>query len=407
MNQKDNNKIIIEPKADGFKFAVTALTAFGTILYVIYNYFQNIAVDPILYGYISILIPIMIVSSIFLILYVLIKGFSMEVEDKKKENIWKKRASDAYLITFFITIITLILILGLILLAIKPESSYYITIIFYIFILYLSIRTLFGKIFNRFIYCIIEKLKYVCTSTSNYFEKGRVRISLKQFSLYFSNKCKGAYNYIYFYREQVFWFLILIASSIFIYYTISNYNKPDYVIYNTAIEIIGITGILFGYLIYKKYAEHYSKWSILSIISFAIVVALLIYSASVTSFSFFAKGDVIIVMDSIYHKNGTPIPVLIKVTGPDTRLSIKLSPIFSAANSSLKDDIELTPENNPNKTKYLVGNSLGNGKYYVFINTSDLSEGYYELRSERSKYTQVDAKGFYLLNDSKNYRNSS
>lgn len=123
-------------------------------------------------------------------------------------------------------------------------------------------------------------------------------------------------------------------------------------------------------------------------------------------------GHVEVDMESIYYKNDTQIPVLIQATGPNTgflavlykELSGNLSsisyigpiePIFVDSGSDLEErDIE--------SKNVLVGNYLGNGKYSVFINTTNLTTGYYELTCLRIGFYEktCESKSFYLLNRS-------
>jgi|LGVF01.1.fsa_nt_gb hypothetical protein len=119
------------------------------------------------------------------------------------------------------------------------------------------------------------------------------------------------------------------------------------------------------------------------------------------------QGHVTVDMESISYKNDTPIPVLIHVTGPNTGLSICLVKEESNHNLEGIDKIKyLEPERNTTKTvsgenSTLVGNALNYGTYNVFINTTNLSAGYYELVCKRPKYEKTyGARGFYLLNSS-------
>ncbi|CAD6494729.1 MAG: hypothetical protein EMLJLAPB_00911 [Candidatus Argoarchaeum ethanivorans] len=122
------------------------------------------------------------------------------------------------------------------------------------------------------------------------------------------------------------------------------------------------------------------------------------------------QGHVTVDMDSICYKDGAPIPVLIQVTGPNTKLSINLSK-ESDHNLTLIDSIKLELEHNETQMAYknrnsvlpgnLSGNALGEGKYSVFINTTNLTTGYYEIKSVRPEYTKsYGVKGFYLLDNS-------
>jgi len=114
------------------------------------------------------------------------------------------------------------------------------------------------------------------------------------------------------------------------------------------------------------------------------------------------QGDVAIDMDRLYCENGAQIPVSIKVTGMNTALLINLSKENYDHTLTQIDSIRLEPIHNPDKTAsgenlVLVGNALDYGNYNVFINTTNLTVGYYELVCLR-KYEHV--KGFYILNNS-------
>ena len=99
-------------KTDGLKFAVTLLATFGTIIFTAYNYFQNTAVDIFWYALVSGIIDVIILLSIFLIVYVLIKGMLIEVPDCDLKNSIEEYISSFYLVSFITTIQTLIIILA-------------------------------------------------------------------------------------------------------------------------------------------------------------------------------------------------------------------------------------------------------------------------------------------------------
>lgn len=122
------------------------------------------------------------------------------------------------------------------------------------------------------------------------------------------------------------------------------------------------------------------------------------------------QGNIMTDMESIYHKNDTQIPISIQVTGPNTELLVIL---FKEESGKLynKSIIYLEPQRNieyfkKNRTEVIskddfTANSQGNGKYIIFINTSNLTSGYYELLCLREKYNEkYSLKSFYLLNNS-------
>ena len=110
-------------------------------------------------------------------------------------------------------------------------------------------------------------------------------------------------------------------------------------------------------------------------------------------------------MESVYSKKDIQIPITIQVTGVNNDLSVCLVKENSKHNFIHIDDITLEPKHNLNNTtvtskKVLVGNSLGYGTYNVFINTSTMTPGYYELIYNISGFNKkYDVKGFYLLDD--------
>lgn len=107
-------------------------------------------------------------------------------------------------------------------------------------------------------------------------------------------------------------------------------------------------------------------------------------------------------MASIYYKNDVPIPALIHVTGPNSDLTINLFKDYFGY-MGLLDVINLKHERDFKLEfgDYLVGKSLDRGTYIVFINTTDLTEGYYELSGWRPGFDKTyGARGFYLLNSS-------
>jgi len=118
-------------------------------------------------------------------------------------------------------------------------------------------------------------------------------------------------------------------------------------------------------------------------------------------------GSIEIDMDKIYYKNNEPIPVLIKLTGPDSHLSVIL---FKEESNDLISLWEIknfgqnyvtSDETNYEYNDYVLASSLGNGKYTIYINTANLTSGYYQLKCSRQNYKGSSDSGFYLL-DNKN-----
>jgi hypothetical protein len=323
----------------GFRFAVTLLAAFGTVSYAGYNYLQNTPVDPYWYWLVCRLTAVAGIFVLGLLLYTLIKGYSMEVQDSNQRVSWAKRASYIYLGVFSIFIMLLLYIFASFFLGyvIKTENS--------------AIKILLSIII-------------AITAGSVFFLP-----LLRQ-----SNNSKS--------KEKEIELQIQKEGKFFVPKAISGLHllrkKPKGRILN-ALLIAEV--MLFCFLILLEN-----------------LFPTVLYSP--------LQGHVTVDMESVYYQNVSQIPVLIHVTGPNTGLSIYL---VKESNNTLyqRDNITLIPEHNySNKTvsgeqSILIGNTLDYGKYNVFINTTDLSSGYYELVCMRWRYEKTyGVRGFYLLNSS-------
>lgn len=100
----------------GLEFAITLIAAFGSIAYAIYAYFQANPVDGLVSSLVRILIPGFLILPIGLILYVIIKGYSIECNHECRKL--DKLLSWYYKSLFFMSILVLLLLLLFILLAV-------------------------------------------------------------------------------------------------------------------------------------------------------------------------------------------------------------------------------------------------------------------------------------------------
>jgi len=119
--------------------------------------------------------------------------------------------------------------------------------------------------------------------------------------------------------------------------------------------------------------------------------------ASLTSSPQF-QGNIVIDMQNKYHMGDSPIHTLIRATGPDTGLSVE----FKSESSDRNHDaiIYLDKNNESMSNKSLNGKFIGKGEYSIYINTTGMSVGYYNLRCTRQKYIEsYSLKRLYLEND--------
>ncbi|MEA2032864.1 MAG: hypothetical protein U9N41_04685 [Euryarchaeota archaeon] len=302
MSEEQNEKAPQSNETGSFRFAVTSLAALGTILYVVYNYLQTTPIDPNWHAIICVFISVALILVGGFLAYILIKGYSLEVQNLTQKDYLPNLASSIYLLSFLIFIMLLA----------------YLLCVFALIILKIEITEL----------------------------------------------------------NSIAIMLITIAAGIVFTFPFLR-KKPILIV--PFVSCVFIIVCLFLLNVYP------------SVVDFPAL-----------------QGHIIVDMESIYYKNDAPIPVLIHVTGPNTGLSIYLVEEKSDHNLDKIDRINyLEPECNIDKTvssekSTLIGNALNYGTYSVFINTTNLTAGYHELRCERqvSEKKTYGARGFYLLNSS-------
>jgi len=103
---KDGKKEIgndVNNETEGLGFALTLIAALGTIIYTIYNYLLNTPIEPTLFIYICYFISCAFILIIGLFIYIILKGFSIEIEDKKHKKYLNTLSSHLYLMIFSLT----------------------------------------------------------------------------------------------------------------------------------------------------------------------------------------------------------------------------------------------------------------------------------------------------------------
>ena len=313
----------------GLEFAITLIAAFGSIAYAIYAYFQANPVDSLVFSLVRILIPGFLILPIGLILYVIIKGYSIECNHECRKL--DKLLSWYYKSLFFMSILVLLLLLLFILLA----------VIMSLFVLLTAVLLVLSRYIDNSFYLIaifLIVLIIIC-----------IKYDLIKHVIEFGTNLKK-----------------------FIAHFIAQ---------NVGVAILLAVGLIFWMFLYP-YAPY------------------------------ILQGHITVDMESVYYKSDEQIPVLIQVTGPDTVLSVRLSNITKDNNLNQIAFIEkLDPYSNPiafieklkphsnqkiEHDESIMGYSLSSGKYIVFINTTKLPTGYYNLECKRTMYEVSDAKGFYL-----------
>jgi len=233
--------------------------------------------------------------------------------------------------------------------------------------------------------------------------------------------------------------LLFFATTLFLFIYISLYKFATnfftevlqevgilYIVSHCVSFFLSLITVLLGYVLVVYYRGERRSWShFLHLFSspgvkivckcgigFGIIVVAVVFFGYLAMSYTPLQGHVTMDMESIYYKNNTPIPVSIQVTGPNTEILVLLYQKNSTNSSALKsilggmepdffgqgsDDLFKRKLYSDNVS---VGSYLGNGKYCVFINTTNLPTGYYELMCIRKYFWKetCEGKSFYLIN---------
>ena len=274
----------------------------------------------------------------------MIKGFSMEIQAPELKNQIKDFAEDIYIYSFFISIFTLIYMF--ILYYIILSSNHYAVSIWYILLL-------IGAYFFQ---------KYIFTPQKNHRLHHQVKIISDDENVTSNSIISKIETFI----EKVFF---PIQDKI-------NLISPR------LSKFLG-----------KVPKSEPKTLTLVSLVIFMIMIS----GINFILLSFIMQGHITTDMASIHNKNEPLIPVSIIITGPKNDFFINLSKGDANHDISLIDSIKFKQKHDSNKIEfsensYLFGNEMQSGMYNIFINTTTLTEGYYEL-TIKNKYR----KGFYLL----------
>lgn len=319
-------------------FAVTLLAALGSALYAADNYIQNVPIEINTYKFICGLISITIILIAGLFIYLLIKGYSIELHSKKDKEILNMLASKVYLYVYLISILSSILLIRYFFLGYIYIDNFFIifSMGIVIFFSWPKSTTDFLKSIINFKHSHISSFKNLVTNRKNIVQKARAVFNRKR---------------------------ALIETSLPQLDEIGDKMM-------SVLSIVMIATFIFGILFYVV-----PEMPIL-------------------------QGNIAVNMESIYYKNDTMIPVSVSITGPNAGISVELFKVESNNLTSLALIDHLNPQPNQKiiSNNSLIGSALGSGKYSIFINTTNLDSGYYELRCLRQEYEKMDIASFYILN---------
>lgn len=351
--------MIIDNEIDRFKYSIAVITALSTFSYISYNYIQNNAITTGFYGLVLVLITSSIIYIIFQVLYIFFRGLASEIKNFHIRSSINDIASLTYKCTFLMTF----------------SLMSYSLLFFYVYL-----NTANNQIINDKVPTVL----FYLTAITSFVLYGIFMVEIEEIELFFI-------------RQKMKKNTPLIEGRV----NESLIDKTRIHIINVSINIINKIRKIFCFLdkhlrIFKFTIKIFNFKSLLFMI-ISVFYLLLIYLSVLIILMNFMPGNVQIDANKIYYKNNSPIPVSFQVTGPDNGLLIELSK--KSEKNLILDTIELESIHTQNNavfgnTSILMGNTLENGMYNIFINTTNLSEGYYELICFRGhKYI----RGFYLM----------
>lgn len=111
-------------KTNGFKFALSALTALVTFSYISINILQQSVFNFKIYIIALAIVSVTITVSMLLFIYIIILGFSFEVHDQYVKKKIENLSTKIYISSFFVTLLILIImiILSYLLIADSPNE---------------------------------------------------------------------------------------------------------------------------------------------------------------------------------------------------------------------------------------------------------------------------------------------
>lgn len=377
-------------RSDGFKFAVTLIVAFLTFSSGIYNYVENNPVNDLLYKLFKILFPLFSFTVLGLVIYIIVKGVSLEIDSFQDKRKLEDLSSLIYLSTFKVSLISTLVILIVnifdllstkYVFSIKSDMLIYIEILLLIFILrcyLLKVLLIKNSLEKGFFWKNIlntEKVSEVTRDKFNSEKEHSSFITTYRYGKYFVPCC-----------------LYLVLNAFIS--EITGAKDVDYLSASIGILTVGLLAapIRNIWIIIESniFTGHFDKKPQADKILLRImIIFLLIYFIGFFLSPHLLAGNIKIEMNNDPFVKNDQIPLQIINTGHNENIIVSLCKTNKEGKISILDSIEVHPIKNVNEVifgKYLRSSSLDYGVYKININTTNLTQGYYEISaSEASK----------------------
>lgn len=336
-------------KHESLNFVFLVITAIISLLYTIYHYVSENALNQFLIILTYHMFVFGVVICTCLIIFVLFKHMSFEIDDINIQKQTENLASAIYAMTFLISAAWILFAL-------------YLAIGFYN---YLYVGTVLSKVALLTIGVLLTFI-FPYLAIKKLFEKSNLKLEIPYvyvivFGLIYSILEAYMTNDKFFYIASATLALILLGRFLLpkIMIRFDNSWQPK----NLNLSTINNVFILYVY-----------------------ILATLALVSSASSLFFVDSsfiGTIDIENDASYCEDVTYIPVNVNVKGANANLMLYLFKSNSNNTFEKVDELLLKPNHSlssPFNSKVMFGNYVSNGKYLVYVNVSNQDFGYYELR---------------------------
>jgi hypothetical protein len=223
-----------------------------------------------------------------------------------------------------------------------------------------------------------------------------VFILIRGYSLVLENKDKDKFWYISSLLYSSSFVLFFYALCISVYMYISFFYLAD----NFILASVGYILLIFIPFAITLYVSVKSKKA--ALIIFLVLPSIVAYGFLFSAFVDHKSPTMDIEIDELYEIDNQLIPISIKINGYNNALSVEMYQENSSHDLNFIDKNIMFTDSTDKKVehgKYIFGNYLNNGNYIVFVNTTGLESGYYELYFNVYKTSKTVSKGFYLVDE--------
>lgn len=324
-------------------FAITLIVAIITVLYHSFNYLNNNSIEPHLFEVYCYLFSVGVIILLLVLTFIYLRGISIELKSTEFKNNINSISSICFKLSFLIFPVFLIFFL-----------SMYIGESFDKFTQF----PLIGGLLIPFISSVVVKLGYNET----------FKLHLKYKTKYLSG--------------------ITILACLILYII-----NRDYLIFFPRMLLVVSVFAFIRFLTRKETIKFENIYSYISIIS----ILLILNTSPFVSMALISQSHIEMQMVDTHAGNESRIYGNLHVFGLNENVSLSLEKIDSNEGMIEVEAITLEPVNNSiSSDTIILSNYLNDGEYFISLNMSNQSSGYYKLSTDTGDSRKQANKVFFL-----------